>query len=232
MINIIAALVLLIFSQLSLAAPVERSAFFESKHVRALHFVLRGVSLKQAYQLVDRANDAGFNCLVVQISDGLSIAHAPWSADKNAWTREEFQSWAAYARSKGLQLVPELQLLTHQEKLLQGNYPSLMFNEKTYNPANPIIYKKYLFPLMDEIIAVLQPEAFHIGHDEVAGWTRKRKLLPGVRAGNLPDEQLMISAELFFAGCSDATWLFEGEGDRNLDVGGYANFSRRVPKHV
>ena len=46
-----------------------------------------------------------------------------------------------------------------------------MFNAVTYDPRQEAVYK-LVFPLLDEIIALIHPRAIHIGHDEVMGWNK------------------------------------------------------------
>lgn len=160
--------------------------------IRAFHFVLRGVPLDKAYWMVDEAKRSGFNTIVVLITDGVVLQHAPWRKKKGAWARDEFVEWVKYVQEKGMLVVPELKLLTHQEKLFQKNNSNLLFNSLTYDPRNRVIYSKYIFPLLDEIIGLVSPKAIHIGHDEVAGfarwWWRKR----------LKRDEKMLPAKLFY----------------------------------
>lgn len=160
--------------------------------IRAWHFVLKPMALRDGYRLIDVAQKAGYNTVVVQLAWGLRLDHAPWGVEEGAWSKKEFGEWVAKARSLGMAVVPELQLLTHQKKLFQDGFPSLMYNKATYDPRNPMVYEK-VFALIDEVIAMIQPKAFHIGHDEVAGRNprnAKKKLRPG---------EQMLPAELFLA---------------------------------
>lgn len=161
-----------------------------TRPVRAWHFVLNPVSMERARWMVDVAHTAGFNMVIVCISDGVALRQAPWRSRPEAWKPEEFKSWVAYARGKGMDVVPDLRLLTHQIKLFQNNFPDLMYNSDTYDPRNEKVYAKVL-PLLDEIIEIVHPRAFHIGHDEVAGHSEKsaKKFL---RQG-----ESMLPADLF-----------------------------------
>ncbi len=138
------------------------------KPVRAFHFVLRKVSTERAEWLLTRMQQAGFNTVQVVITDGVRLDSAPWRPLPDAWSTEELQAFAASARSKGIAIVPELKLLTHQERFLQSGFPRLMFNKATYDPRAPEIYD-LVFAVIDEIVALLAPASIHIGHDEVAG---------------------------------------------------------------
>lgn len=160
--------------------------------VRALHFVLRGVSLDKAFWMVDEAKRYGMNTIVVQVADGVALQKAPWAIQEGAWSRDEFKAWVEYVKDMGMQVVPELKLLTHQEKFFQSLHPHLMFNANTYDPANEEVYQNYVYPLIDELIDLIAPKAFHIGHDEVAGHNeRSQKELR--KAG-----QLMLPAKKFY----------------------------------
>ena len=145
--------------------------------VRAIHFVLRAVSYQDALRLIDQASMAQFNTVVVVLTDGVVLDSAPWKPRVDAWKKKELSDWVDYANLKGLAVIPELKLLTHQEKFFQHSFPTLMFNEKTYNPKNTFVYYQ-IFPLLDEVIKLIHPKAIHIGHDEVKGWAKswKRRL--------------------------------------------------------
>lgn len=148
---------------------------------RIVHVVLRGAPMNHARDLVDRAKASGFNAIVIMLTDGVRLDHAPWAPNPNAWSKAALLEWVAYARSRGLEVIPEVKLLTHQEKFFQDRNPDLMFNAVTYDPRKEGVYQK-VYPLLDEIIASLRPAAIHIGHDEVVGWNRahaRKKLKPG-----------------------------------------------------
>jgi Glycosyl hydrolase family 20, catalytic domain len=171
----------------STTAPTSNKA---TTPIKAFHFVLHRMTTVEAKGLVDTITNAGFNTIVVTIKDGVKLNYATWKPTADAWSKSDFIDWVSYAKSRGLNVVPELKLLTHQELLLQRRYPALMFNGHTYDPHNPTVYKT-LEPLVNEIIAVTQPSAFHIGHDEAAGWLLVNKPI------NLLECERMLPAELF-----------------------------------
>ena len=142
--------------------------------VRAIHFVLRAVSYQDALRLVDQASMAQFNTVVVVLTDGVVLDSAPWKPRVDAWKKKELSDWVDYANLKGLDVIPELKLLTHQEKFFQRNFPNLMFNQTTYDPSKKEVYDK-VFSLLDEVIQLCHPNAIHIGHDEVAGHNKHSK---------------------------------------------------------
>jgi hypothetical protein len=160
--------------------------------VIAWHFVLNAVSINDARRLVDVAQKAGFNSVVVQITRGVALDSAPWAPGKNAWSKSDFLDWVGYARAHGMGVIPEIKLLTHQDKFFQNASPQLMFNAATYDPRNEKVYIE-VFKFLDDLISILHPVAIHIGHDEVAGFRRysaKKHLKPG---------QEMLPADLFLS---------------------------------
>lgn len=151
---------------------------------RVLQFVLRSNVQSFAYDLIDTAKKSGYNAVMFTLVGDVKFKNAPWSTEENNWSKTELVKWVNYARSKGIDVIPGLNLLTHQEKFTQGRYPDLMFNKVTYDPRKEDIYK-LIFPLIDEIIEAIHPVAIHIGHDEVKG---HRKLNSG---------ESILPAELF-----------------------------------
>lgn len=159
--------------------------------LRIMHFALTGaVPLKRARGFVNEAQAAGFTAVQVLLTDGVQFEHAPWNPLPDAWTKAEFLSWVAYARTHGLEVIPEIKLLTHQEKFFQRQYPNLMFNTVSYDPRKEATYAVVL-PFLDELIQALHPRAIHIGHDEAFGWT------VGQVSKWLKLGEIMIPADLF-----------------------------------
>ncbi len=103
--------------------------------------------------------------------------------------QDDVRDFCAYARRFGMEVIPEVQSLSHVQFMTQA-YPEIgerpwetPVTEKTderladvppsefyahcYCPSHPKSYE-ILFDLMDEIIDVFQPKRYvHIGHDEV-----------------------------------------------------------------
>lgn len=176
--------------------------------VRAWHFVLNSLEMKQAYLLIDMARSAGFNTVVVQLTWGLELGTAPWMVKPDAWNLEQFLEWVDYARKQEMRVIPEIKLLTHQKKFFQRSFPDLMFNKSTYDPQTKEVYTK-VFRLLDEIIVLLHPDAIHIGHDEVAGHNKhstKKHLKPG---------QKMLPADLFL---QDVLKIHDYLKQRNIET--------------
>lgn len=161
----------LFVTQSSYASTIHISASREDRlPYRVMHFVLRAVSLESGFRIIDMAKANRFNTIIVTITDGARLDTAPWNPRQDAWSKEDLLLWLKYAKSHGLEVIPELKLLTHQEKFLQKNFPKLMYNSSTYDPRSTDVYSHVVFPLIDELIALMSPRAIHIGHDEVAGY--------------------------------------------------------------
>lgn len=158
--------------------------------VRALHVVLRGLSADALMRLIRRARQAHMNTLILQLADGVRLASLSAVAPEDALTVEDLLRAARFARENGLEVVPEITLLTHQHKLLKDQYPSLMFNRLTYDPRNQETYRLVL-SIVDEVLELLQPKALHIGHDEVAGFNLKHL------AKQLGSQERMLPPNLF-----------------------------------
>jgi hypothetical protein len=197
--------------------------------VRVFHFVLRGVALDDARRMAKEARAAGFNAVQVVLTDGVRLDRAPWKPLPDAWTKAQFITWVSELRAEGLEFIPELKLLTHQEKFFQNEHKELTFNRSTYDPRKEGTYER-VFDLLDEVIAIIRPKAVHIGHDEVAGHNAasKEKWLG-------PGEQ-MLPADLFLKDVlrihgylkqrSIATWIW---GDMLISP---TEFAGMAPQHL
>ena len=149
--------------------------------LRAFHVTLRDVTPQMLRNVVDDVALAGFNTLVVQLSDAVDFGHPAIVPRRNAMTADAFMRVVEHARHSGLRVIPEVKLLSHQEKFLAPSRPDLLYNAVTYDPRREEVYE-LVFSYLDTLIAVMQPDAIHIGHDEIRGITekhRKKHLRPG-----------------------------------------------------
>ncbi|HMU65135.1 MAG: family 20 glycosylhydrolase [Nitrosomonas sp.] len=165
---IVLLLLLILFITESLATPSTILRDKSDKTLRITHITLHNISLDKVREITDQIKASGFNTIQVVLSDGIIFERAPWKPINNAWTKTEFLSWVSYVRKLNLDIVPEINLLTHQERFFQNIHPQLMFNKSTYDPRNEETFK-IVFAFIDEVIEAIQPKAIHIGHDEVAG---------------------------------------------------------------
>ena len=175
---------------------MEKSEATNAHQRRLWHFVLRHVSLKDAKWMVDKAKKYGFNSVVVLVTDGVKLDKSPWTPLKGAWSKNEFISWVEYAKSSGMEVIPEVKLLTHQEKFFQKNHPSLMYNSFTYDPRFNQVYD-VIFPFLEEIISIIKPKTIHVGHDEAAGLNKRSESTWLIKRKWLGKEEKLIPSDLF-----------------------------------
>jgi hypothetical protein len=83
--------------------------------------------------------------------------------------KEDVRALAARAERLGLEIVPEVQALTHTYYIASAHRevaedPDMPWPD-SYCPSNPESYRIY-FEVLDEYLDVLHPKRVHIGHDE------------------------------------------------------------------
>lgn len=144
---------------------------------RAIHVVVRKVTSSDVERIANIAVDSGFNTIILQLSTDTiplkAIKKIPVTTYR--WKDNELKQLVDRLYEKGLWVIPEIKLLTHQEKFLARSYPEYMYNSSTYNPRSTELLKKIVFPVIDEIISLTRSDLIHIGHDEVAGHSVKSR---------------------------------------------------------
>ena len=137
--------------------------------------------------------------------------------------KEDVRRLAGWAEDLGLEIVPEVQSLTHSYYLLSAHRelaedPDMAWPD-SYCPSNEASYR-LLFDVMDEYLEVLKPKRVHIGHDE---W-RAGAFCPRCRGkdtGRLyAEDVLRIQQHLKQKGIE--TWMW---GDHFVD--GHNRFGRK-----
>jgi hypothetical protein len=83
--------------------------------------------------------------------------------------RDDVRRLAAWADLYGLEIVPEVQALSHTYYIASARRdlaedPDMAWPD-SYCPSNPESYRVY-FDVLDEYLDVLRPKRVHIGHDE------------------------------------------------------------------
>lgn len=176
----------LVLAMFAVLLTVEAKADFEQKGscvgaIRAVHIIPNKLSLEDFKRLVDVAKTAGFCSIVVGIRSGLDIESISVESHVKTLDKSTLQAFKKYASQVGIDLIPEIKLLTHQEQFLKQLMPHGMYNLTTYNPNDKKI-KELVKKVVLELIEILDPPAFHIGHDEVSGstpYSRKKYLRNG-----------------------------------------------------
>lgn len=208
------ALCIAVFFSVTVAADITEPAAQE-KPIRALHLVTRLVTDSEMIAIIDKASDNAFNTLILGVAwrGSTKLDSMPWVENNdNTWSKENLKSMVTYAKSKGLDVIPHIPLLTKADKLFLTAHSDKMFNSKTYDPQNKDIYS-LIYPIIDEVLEIFEPSAMHIGHDEVVGWTDKHYdkglLKPGERqlpASLFLSDLLKLHAYLLDRGV--VTWIW------------------------
>lgn len=143
---------------------------------RGFHLVLKDITTNTAKAAIDRLRRCHYNMIILSISNNVNFQTL---VDQNlardcAWSTSEFMDVVNYAKKSGMNVIPELRFLSHQQDFMSpvipGPYASLMWpdgSEKTYNVDSSRVYTDFVFPYIDDVIAVMNPATIHIGHDEV-----------------------------------------------------------------
>jgi len=197
---------------------------------RGLHVVVRHINAAELRGVLRLAERNRFNFVVMQLTADVGFKSFPRPEDATPTISvEELKGLLELANKAGLEIIPEIQLLSHQEKLFQDIHPELMFNARTYDPRNPDVYR-LVYPLIDEVLEVFRPKAFHIGHDEVLGWsTPVANRILGEGYEMLPANLFMASVlrlSGYLAAKGVQTWMW---GDMLLDP---ADFTEKVSRSM
>lgn len=95
-------------------------------------------------------------------------------------TKDEVRDLVAYCRTRGMEVIPEIQALSHAYYLTVAHPEIAELKDDpfpdTYCPLDEQSYKLY-FDVAEEVLEVFKPKLVSIGHDEirVLGWCDKCK---------------------------------------------------------
>jgi len=120
--------------------------------VRALHFSLLGISTSEAKQLVDQAAAKHFNTIILNVpwGAGVELTSFPWAVKTKPWKKDELLDFVQYVRDQRMDIIPQIDMLSHQRVLLNKYRPDLSINKSTYDPSKPEVYE-IVFPILDEL---------------------------------------------------------------------------------
>jgi hypothetical protein len=178
---------------------------------------------------IDELCLAGMNTVILQLADGFRLASTAVQPRADALSKNDLLDIVAYARGSGVRVIPEVKLLSHQEKFFGTRFQELLFNQQTYDPRVAAVYE-LAFEYIDELIGLINPDAIHIGHDEIRGVKRPlpRKIF---KAGEQPlppelfvQDVLQVHARLKQRGV--AVWMW---GDMLVWPG---EFPTMNPRHL
>ncbi len=122
-------------------------------------------------ELVDLAELMKFNRLWLRMDDRLVIPSRPGLGNRTAFDPEGLKPLIEYARSRGLEVVPEQSLYSHTDYWLTNRegYADLGDGPKATNvdPRNPRT-RRVLTDIVDTLLETFDtPRAFNITHDEL-----------------------------------------------------------------
>jgi hypothetical protein len=147
-----------------------------------IHLLMtRSDTTQQLTDAVKNLAQLGVNTIVVEIDYGYEYQSHPNLRSPNASSKEQLKKLLAQCRKNNIRLIPQFQFLGHQSwegatAPLLTQYPQFDETPGKY-PNNKGIYCRswcplhpevnpIVFELVDELIEVLQADAFHVGMDE------------------------------------------------------------------
>lgn len=178
----------------------------------------------------------GVNTLALRIEYQYQFKTHPELAEKNALSETDLKKIVAACKDAHVRLIPTMNLLAHQSEKteigpLLKNYPQFdespdynppvpwkdggMFDfySKCLCPAHPGLFK-ILFPIMDELIAVCEADALHVGLDEawIIGYNKCPRCGGKDRSEIFAEYVIQLHDHLKAKGCEMWMW-----SDRLLD---------------
>ncbi len=220
--------------------------------MRVLHLSLWPCTTQNFKEAIRLARFGHFNALILLNHNGVglqSFQHLE-IVDATKWSSAEFQDMVRFTQENGLEFIPELKLLSHQEKFQNESLVQYLYNKSTYDPRKKELYEKIVFPAIDELLLLTGATKFHIGHDEVVGWNevhyRKEMLKNGEK--QLPPELFLKDVLIlheYLKGKGVETWMwgdmlvsrdeFPSMRDSGANLNGYNGYAalrERIPKDI
>jgi len=145
--------------------------------------------------LIQTAAENGFNTVIIESTGWVNYKAFPQVKLSNGFSEEEIASLVAFAKSFNLEVIPYVELLTHQQEVAKRFAPQLLLNEVTIDVSNPVAWE-FEKKLIDIHLELFHPKMLLIGHDELWGYqdvpSVKLALLAGAR--RLSPEQFVTHA--------------------------------------
>lgn len=150
---------------------------------RGAHVMLRSAKMAEDFvTALPKLKAEGLNVLIFEINYGFAFDSHPELRAAEFLTRAQVGALAHACRQQGIRPIPQFSCLGHQSWAkstfpLLTKYPELDETPGQY-PENKDIYCRswcpqhpqvngIVFPLLDELIAAFDADAFHVGMDEV-----------------------------------------------------------------
>lgn len=140
-------------------------------------------SVDSLIQILPDLAKIGINMIILEVDYNFQFkSHPELIKPQDPITKRKARALVTACKKNGIKLVPLFQCLGHQSWAeetfpLLTKYPAFDITPNAYpnndsiycrewDPTNPRVYG-IVFDLLDEIIDAFQPEAFHVGMDEV-----------------------------------------------------------------
>jgi hypothetical protein len=150
---------------------------FPATKDRILQFSLWSSSIDDYKEIIKLARFQHYNSILLTIPVSVQLnSFKEFKLYKNAISLENFKLLVNYIKVNGMEVIPNIQLLSHQDMFLKDSFVRLMFNHDTYDPRKAEIYKSIIFPVIDELLELTNASKFHIGHDEVYGYSKNHNV--------------------------------------------------------
>ncbi len=183
------------FRGVHLFLPAEEEMDFAKKLIRDLlspmgyNFIILQFTGAMVLESHPEINEAFLNVIEKSRSGEWPAFPHPEVGGGKLVSKESVRDFVAYARSFGIEIVPEIQSLGHvqymtlahpeiaeipyeseneskTDEMVEDTRPKMFYHHSAC-PSNPKTYE-LLFDILDEIIEVVRPtEYVHMGHDEV-----------------------------------------------------------------
>lgn len=107
--------------------------------------------------IVDEAEKAGFNTIVLDVLDAVEYASHPEISVNSIWNKHRVKKEIEKCRKKGIKIIPKLNFSSSHDKWL-GEYARMISTK---------IYYQVCYDLIKEVYAMFEcPEYIHLGMDE------------------------------------------------------------------
>lgn len=132
--------------------------------------------------LIKIAAENGFNTVILEATGWINYKTLPSLNLPNAFSDKDMTNLVSYAKSMGLEVIPSVALLTHQQEVIKRYAPELLLNEVTADISKPATWE-FEKKIMDENIEIFHPKMMLVGHDELWGYKNSEDVTKSIAAG-------------------------------------------------
>ncbi len=151
--------------------------------IRALMIHPRSRKLMDFYkEQITLAAQNHYNIISIESTGWVHYPNLPAINLPNGFYPEDLQELSNYANSLGIEVIPSIWLLTHQNEVAQRYQPDLLLNNVTINVHNPKTWE-FEKKLIDDTITIYHPKKMIIGHDELWGYGNTEEVKQALQSG-------------------------------------------------